>query len=160
MASTDKNSEFKAKGFEVALSAQSTSSSSSSSKTRHQSKSSQANYEIIRIPRSRHVHQSWLTTPFTTIYSFFISLVVVWTTSPDLIVANGPGTCIPLCLSAWIFTRLYLLRCKILFVESFARVKKLSLSGRIMYYFADRFIVHWPGLIKKYPKADYAGKLL
>jgi beta-1,4-N-acetylglucosaminyltransferase len=43
----------------------------------------------------------------------------------------------------------------IVFVESFARVNDLSLSGKLLYYIADMFIVQWPGLAVKYPGTRY-----
>lgn len=33
---------------------------------------------------------------------------------------------------------------RIIYVESFARVKSLSLSGKILRYFVDTFVVQWP----------------
>jgi hypothetical protein len=52
-----------------------------------------------------------------------------------------------------------LFHCSIVYVESFARVKSLSLSGHIMYYVADKFVVQWEGLCALYPRAIYAGVL-
>lgn len=46
-------------------------------------------------------------------------------------------------------------RSRTVFCESFCRVRSLSLSGRIMYLLADRFVVHWPELLLKYPRAEY-----
>ena len=46
-----------------------------------------------------------------------------------------------------------------MYVESFARVKSLSMSGRIMYHVADKFVVQWQGLRALYPRAVYAGVL-
>jgi beta-1,4-N-acetylglucosaminyltransferase len=46
-------------------------------------------------------------------------------------------------------------------VESIARVRKLSLSGTILYYtrMADRFLVQWPELQRRFPRSIYAGRL-
>ncbi len=49
---------------------------------------------------------------------------------------------------------------KIVYVESFARVNRLSLSGRIAYLIADRFVVQWPQLKTRYPKADYLAPIV
>jgi len=46
-----------------------------------------------------------------------------------------------------------LLDCRVVFVESFCRVTQLSATGRLLYYVADEFVVHWPGLARKYPRA-------
>ena len=52
-----------------------------------------------------------------------------------------------------------LFHCSIVYVESFARVKSLSMSGHIMYHLADKFVVQWEGLCARYPRAVYAGVL-
>ena len=50
-----------------------------------------------------------------------------------------------------------LFHCPIVYVESFARVQSLSMSGRIMYHAADKFVVQWEGLRARYPRAVFAG---
>lgn len=47
-----------------------------------------------------------------------------------------------------------------IYVESFARVKSLSLSGRILYPVVDRFLVQWPLLKEKYSRAEFKGVLV
>lgn len=49
---------------------------------------------------------------------------------------------------------------KILFCESFARVTSLSLTGKLLYLFADEFVVHWPQLTAKYSTARYIGVIV
>ena len=46
------------------------------------------------------------------------------------------------------------------YVESVCRVQTMSLSGRIMYLFADHLLVHWPSLKEKYPKSIYLGRVV
>ena len=43
------------------------------------------------IYRSREVKQSWFTTIFSTLYSFFESFSIVFKLKPSLIICNGPG---------------------------------------------------------------------
>lgn len=43
------------------------------------------------------------------------------------------------------------------YVESFARVKSLSLTGLIAYYLVDHFVVQWSELKEQYPSAEYLG---
>jgi len=38
-------------------------------------------------------------------------------------------------------------------------VETLSLSGKIMLRLADHFLVQWPGLAKRYPRAHFIGRL-
>ena len=74
---------------------------------------------------------------------------------------NGPGTCIPVCLSAWLFNKLLLKSShssKIVYVESICRVSTLSLSAKILVHFADDILVQWPELAAKYPKSKYIAR--
>lgn len=50
--------------------------------------------------------------------------------------------------------------CRLVFVESFARVTRLSLTGRILYPLADEFIVQWPQLHQRYPRSHLMEGLL
>lgn len=59
------------------------------------------------------------------------------------------GTCLPLCLAGYALRFLGVKRVKVIFVESFCRVQSLSLTGRLLYYLADRFVVQWPGLVER-----------
>lgn len=110
------------------------------------------------IPRSREVGQSWISTVFTTLRSMISSVyLVVWEVQPDLVLVNGPGTCVPIVLGALVLKLLYKRSVKIVFIESFCRVQSLSMTGKILYLIADRFIVQWPTLCKRYPRAEYLG---
>lgn len=57
----------------------------------------------MKIPRARNVGQSWITTPFSTLHAVFVSAYVLYMNSPDLIIANGPGTCVPVGLLGFLF---------------------------------------------------------
>jgi len=111
------------------------------------------------IYRSREVKQSWFTTVFTTLISLLHSLVLVLKIRPQLIICNGPGTCVPLCAAAFLYKILGLMNTQIVFVESFCRVQHMSLTGRLLYYIADRFIVQWAPLLDNYPRAEMLGDL-
>ena len=102
---------------------------------------------------------------------------------PDLILTNGPGTGV-----CFVLACLILLFCgfggrssaghvqnplsnkpqwphsgqmRTIFIESWARVKTLSLSGKILLPFVDRFLVQWPALQGKGGgKAEYVGTLV
>ena len=53
-------------------------------------------------------------------------------------------------------------RPKVLYIESVTRVKRLSLTGRLMLVLADEILVQWPQLKDLYndPKVSYAGLLV
>ena len=73
---------------------------------------------------------------------------------PDVVVTAGSGIGVPLCLWAKLFGR------KIVFIETAAAVKDLSLTGRIMYPIADLFLVQWRSLTVRYPRAVFGGAFL
>ncbi len=60
----------------------------------------------------------------------------------------------------WTAKILYLGRIRSIFIESLTRSKNLSFSGWLNYYVADKFLVQWPSLAKRYKRAKYIGKVL
>ncbi len=118
-------------------------------------------HKFIKIFRSRNVGQSYISSVFTTLHAIASSIPVIYHEKPDLVMCNGPGTCVPICLIAFLFRVLFIkTNCRIVFVESFCRIKSLSLTGRIMIWFADLFVVHWEEQRKFSNKIHCFGKLI
>lgn len=69
------------------------------------------------------------------------------------IVSTGPGVAI---LPFFVFKQLGV---KTMFLETFCRFETKSITGRIMYRIADRFLVQNIELLRLYPKAEYCGRL-
>ena len=44
-----------------------------------------------------------------------------------------------------------------MYIESYAKVRTPTLTGKLLYPFADRFYVQWRELLEFYPKAVYVG---
>lgn len=99
---------------------------------------------------------------------------------PDLIITNGPGTgfCVVI---ASILLRFFGFggpsslgrndatgrgqwkdgaQMRTIFVESWARIKTLSLTGQMLSPFVDRLLVQWPALVKADGKAEYVGTVV
>ncbi|CAI5729781.1 unnamed protein product [Hyaloperonospora brassicae] len=113
---------------------------------------------FVVIPRSREVGQSWSSSVWTTLLSLYSCLRLVYNRHPQLVLCNGPGTCIPICAAVLLFRVLGVEPdSKIIFCESFARVQHLSLTGKLLYYVADEFVVQWPQLQTKYPRTKHLG---
>ncbi len=72
---------------------------------------------------------------------------------PDFVISTGAGAVALFCLFA------KLLGAKLIFLESMAKVTRPTWTGKLLYPFADLFLVQWPGLLKFYPKAKYLGRL-
>jgi len=122
--------------------------------------SSLSQYMISTIPRSREVGQSWFTTVVSTLHACLYSSLLVFKSRPNLLLCNGPGTCLPLCLAAFAISIIGIQRVKIVFIESVCRVISLSLTGHILYYLSDQFIVQWPELQQRYPLTTYMGRVV
>ena len=103
--------------------------------------------------RAREVGQSFGSSVPSTLRALFACVHLIWTASPDLVLVNGPGTCVPVAVLA------RLSGSRVIFVESWCRVESLSLTGRVLYYVAHRFVVHWPELVDRYPRAEYLGRI-
>ncbi|XP_074330751.1 UDP-N-acetylglucosamine transferase subunit ALG14-like isoform X1 [Apium graveolens] len=118
--------------------------------------------QFLQIYRSREVGQSYVTSVGTTIFAVAHALLLMMKIKPQVILCNGPGTCIPLCAIAFFFKVLGIRWSSIFYVESIARGKRLSLSGIILYklHIADQLFVQWPQLQKRYPRAQYVGCLM
>ena len=70
---------------------------------------------------------------------------------PDFIVTTGALISFPFCVYA------KLMKAKVIYIETFARVHNRSLTGRLVYPIADLFLVQWESLLEFYPKAIYVG---
>lgn len=70
---------------------------------------------------------------------------------PDCVITTGALIAFPFCVIA------KMLKKKVIYIESFARVNSKSLTGRLVYPFADLFLVQWESMLELYPKAQYVG---
>ena len=70
---------------------------------------------------------------------------------PDVVISTGALVTIPICIIAKIFRK------KLIFIESFAKINSPTLTGKLLYKFADQFYVQWKDMLKIYPKAIYKG---
>jgi UDP-N-acetylglucosamine:LPS N-acetylglucosamine transferase len=72
---------------------------------------------------------------------------------PQAVLSSGPSVAVPVCILARV------MGIKVIFVETGSRVTALSMTGRMMYRVANLFIVQWPELAERCPRAVYAGRL-
>ena len=89
------------------------------------------------------------------IINFFEAFLIIKKRKPNIILSAGAGPAVPFSLVGK-----FLFGSKIIFIESMSRVKKPTLTGRIIYYFADIFIYQWKELKRFYPKGRYLGNLI
>ncbi|MCL1631171.1 O-antigen ligase family protein [Sporolactobacillus sp. CPB3-1] len=101
------------------------------------------------------IQQDRKKTLFILVYliNFLISAVFYLRFRPKIIISTGAGVVIPFCLIGKLFGS------KIIFIESFAKVNSPTITGRIVYKFADQFYIQWTDLKKCYPKGIYRGTI-
>ncbi|MFV0392889.1 MAG: PssD/Cps14F family polysaccharide biosynthesis glycosyltransferase [Coprobacillaceae bacterium] len=75
--------------------------------------------------------------PFNIINSFR----VYWKVKPDVIIATGAHTTVPICYIAKLFRK------KVIFIETFANITTKTLSGKLVYPIADLFLVQWEEML-------------
>ena len=79
------------------------------------------------------------------------TLKILISERPDVVISTGALATIPMCLFGKIFGK------KIIFIESFAKVNSQTLTGKLVYKFADRFYVQWEDMKQFYPNAICKG---
>ena len=83
----------------------------------------------------------------------FIALKVLIKERPDLIISSGAASAVPF------FYIGKLMGAKTVYIEVFDRIDYSTLSGKLAYYVADKFIVQWEDMKKIYPKAINLGSI-
>lgn len=78
-----------------------------------------------------------------------LSIKLIIKFNPKIILSTGAGIAIPFFIVGKIFNK------KLVYVESASRVSSLSITGRICYYFVNKFYVRSNKLNKKYKKTIY-----
>lgn len=107
------------------------------------------------IPSSRHY---FVIDPHTSLLKYLVngaqSTLLMLRERPDVVLSTGGGMSIACSLLAKLFGK------RLIFIESGARVTTPSRTGKLMYRFADLFIVQWRPMLGFYPNAVYGGPLL
>jgi UDP-N-acetylglucosamine:LPS N-acetylglucosamine transferase len=81
----------------------------------------------------------------------YLAAKVIAAEKPTAVVSTGAGVAVPF---------LYLgrlLGLQTVYVESLARIRDLSLTGRLVYPVVHDFLVQWPELATLYPRARFQG---
>lgn len=128
----------------------------SEEKARLFEKDRQQDFVIDHVPRSREVGQKYATSVLSTLHALVFAAMLVLRHRPRVLLVNGPGTCLPIAFCCKI-----LCSCQVVYIESIARVDKLSLTGRILYVtkLADIFYVQWEELQQRLPRSKYVGRV-
>ena len=89
--------------------------------------------------------------------ALFINTKLAWNIlkreKPDLIISSGAAVAVPFFYLGKAFG------IKTIYIEVFDRINKPTLTGKMVYPIADRFIVEWDEMRKVYPKAINLGSI-
>jgi len=85
------------------------------------------------------------------IWLFFVAWRLLYREKPDFIITTGALAAYPFCIIG------KYMGMKIIYIESFARVYHPSLTGKLLYNFADLFVVQWEDMLELYPKSVLGG---
>jgi UDP-N-acetylglucosamine:LPS N-acetylglucosamine transferase len=87
------------------------------------------------------------------IQNIFQSLWIFLKERPDIVISAGADTALATCFIAKLFGK------KIVYIESFCRPFKPSITGKLVYRIADIFIYQWEEMGKYYPKGKFGGSI-
>ena len=84
-------------------------------------------------------------------YNIIASFLYLVKEKPSIILTTGAGASYPTCKFGKMLGK------KVIYVESFAKLDDKSVTGEMVYPFADYFFVQWEEMKRVYPNALYHG---
>ena len=112
-------------------------------------------YSVIKDDRKiyylNQVNRHERTFVFNMITNALKSFKIFLREKPDVIISTGALATIPMCIFAKVLKK------KVIFIESFAKVTSPTLTGKLIYKFADQFYVQWEQMKEHYPDAICKG---
>ena len=114
-------------------------------KTSYNAKSDIRTYYMVQVNRKEILFIPKM------IINSFRAVRIIFKEKPDAIICTGVLAMIPLCLIG------KMKGCKLIYLESFAKVTSATLSGKLLYKYADRFYVQWESMLDIFPNAVYKG---
>lgn len=103
---------------------------------------------VYRIPSINRTDENFAR---TLVSSCFVAWKILRKEKPDVIISTGALPALPTLMLG------KLLGCKIVYLESFAKICTPNKASKLAYRLADRFYVQWESLLKYYPKGVYKG---
>ncbi|MCD8087818.1 MAG: UDP-N-acetylglucosamine--LPS N-acetylglucosamine transferase [Oscillospiraceae bacterium] len=83
----------------------------------------------------------------------FVAIKVLRKEKPDLIISSGAAVAVPFFYLAKLMGK------KCIYIEVFDRIDRPTLTGKLVYPIADKFIVQWEEMKAVYPKAINLGSI-
>lgn len=91
--------------------------------------------------------------PFRMFVNCFKTLGFWIKEKPQVVITTGTMVALPVCFLA------KLCRKKVIYIETFSRIRNCTRAGRLVYKIADLFIYQWESLEEFYPNGVYGGSI-
>ena len=85
--------------------------------------------------------------------NFVQSMKILIKEKPDVVISTGADCALATCYLAKLFGK------KVIYIESFCRPTRPSITGKLVYIIADLFIYQWEEVGKYYPKGKFGGSI-
>jgi UDP-N-acetylglucosamine:LPS N-acetylglucosamine transferase len=79
---------------------------------------------------------------------------IIFKERPDVVISTGAAAGCMLCFLG------KMLGARVIWIDSITNVERISLSGRMIRYIADLFLVQWPELAQKHRNVEYVGEVV
>jgi len=103
---------------------------------------------IYVVGESNHQH------PLKVLMVFIRCIKIALREKPDVVISTGASAGCIMCFLG------KLLGARVIWIDSITNVDRISLSGRMVRYIADLFLVQWPNLTQKYSNVEYLGAVI
>ena len=99
----------------------------------------------------KQVNRRELLFPLYMIVDTIKSIGIYIKEKPDIVITTGVLSMIPICIIS------KMLKKKLIYIESFAKINSPTLTGKFLYKYADQFYVQWEEMLEIYPNAIFKG---
>jgi len=82
------------------------------------------------------------------------STKIVLKERPNVVISTGASVGCMICFLGKLFGA------KIVWIDSITNVEQISLSGKMVRYISNLFLVQWPELAKRYSNVEYVGTVI
>lgn len=86
------------------------------------------------------------------IRNLFLAWKILRKERPEVIISTGAGVAAPFFWLGKLFSS------RLIYLEVFDRIDSPTITGRLVYLFADKFLVQWEEQKRFYPKGEYWGR--
>jgi UDP-N-acetylglucosamine:LPS N-acetylglucosamine transferase len=92
--------------------------------------------------------------PIKTFVVMYKCLSIILRERPDVVLSTGAAVGFLMCFWGKLFGA------KVIWVDSIANARNMSMSGRMVRYFADLILCQWPDVAATYHHVEYVGEVI